>query len=174
MLVDPKDYAAYGLDPADASLERRLAAVELKLRKIANNGFNVRSARAEAASVGGDLAGRSPLWGAGDTVQVLSPDYNAGLYVVESVGEGGRTVFDRPLIDAPLNRAVLVRYPDDVVEGALGMLEYDRRMGGKSGIASESLSRRSVTYDKPSGDGARDGYPAEVTAFLRPYKRARC
>lgn len=174
MLIGPEEYAAYGLDPADASLERDLEAVEHKIRRIANNGFQVRSARAQSASVGGALAGRSPLWRAGDTVQVIAPDYNAGLYVVRALERDGRAVLDRPLNDAPLNRAVLVRYPPDVVKGALGVLDYDRRMSGKTGVASEALSRRSVTYDKPSGENARDGYPAEVTAFLRPYKRARC
>lgn len=174
MLIGLEDYAANGLDPADASLDRDLKAVEHKIRKIANNGFHVRSARVNAASEGGVLAGASPLWRAGDTVEVTAPDYNAGLYVVESVSEDGKPMLDRALMDAPLNRAVLVRYPPDVVKGALGMLEYDRRMAGKAGVASESLSRRSVTYDKPSGEGARDGYPAEMTAFLRPYKRARC
>lgn len=171
MLISPGEYAVYGLD---ASVGRDLEAVERKIRKIANNGFHVRSARVKAASEGGALAGASPLWRVGDTVEVVAPDYNAGLYVVESIAGDGRAVLDRGLLDAPLNRAVLVRYPPDVVKGAIGMLEYDRRMAGKTGVASESLSRRSVTYDKPSGEGARDGYPTEVTAFLRPYKRARC
>ena len=172
MLIPTEEYARYGLDATDAGLPKRLDAIEHTIRTVTRNRFQVRGARIEAASEGGVLLGAFPLIGVGDTVQLTCSAANDGLYVVRAVGEGIMR-FDRELADEPRNRVTLVRYPADVVMGAVGMLEYDLAAPKRNaGIASETLSRRSVTYRAPGAADSFAGYPLEVTAFLRPYMRA--
>lgn len=170
MLIKIEDYAKHGLD---ASAEPSLAAIEAKIRSCTGNSFQVRTARVEAQSVGGALYGASRYWRVGDTVHVSIPESNAGIYVVKAI-EDGKTTFDRELFDEPFNRATLVRYPSDVVGGAIGIYEYEKAMPkAKVAVASESLSRHSVTYRQVSAEDMFAGYPAEVTAFMKPYMRAR-
>ncbi|MEG0418554.1 hypothetical protein [Gordonibacter sp.] len=173
MLIPASEYVGYGLNPSDISLPRRLAGIEEKIRRATNNCFIMRTATCTGRSDGGSLEATCPNIKPGDTVEIESiGGLNDGLYVVAS-SEDGLMSFDRALLDAPANRATLVRYPPDVIEGALGMLDYDKRLAGKAGIASEGLSRHSVSYAQPSGESLYKGYPATVTAFLRPYVRAR-
>lgn len=170
MLVKTDDYPKYGLDQDDASVSGRLESIEHKIRACTNNGFQVRQARLEASSSNGTLDATSPYMGSGDTVEISASGVNDGLYVVSSVGTK-YTTLDASLLDAPFNRVTLVRYPPDVVAGAIGMLRYDERMAAKRGISSETLSRRSVSYLQQTGDNSIAGYPLDVTAFLKPYMR---
>lgn len=170
MLVKADDYPKHGLDVGDASVPGRLESIEHKIRACTNNGFQVRRARLEASSSNGTLDATSPHMRPGDTVEVSASGVNDGLYVVTSVGTK-YTTLDANLLDVPFNRVTLVRYPPDVVAGAVGMLRYDERMADKRGIASETLSRHSVSYAQPTGDGSIAGYPFDVTAFLKPYMR---
>lgn len=66
-----------------------------------------------------------------------------------------------------------VQYPMLVKMGAIDLLKYDTANKGKAmeDIASESISRHSVTYKDRSANV--DGYPKNLLAFLKPYKRAR-
>lgn len=171
MLISLDSYADYGLDPTNKESVRKLAAIESKIRRYTNNPFHVREARVETASREGALCSLSPYFREGDTVEITKSGLNDGLYVVVA-GEDGALKLDAELFDVPFNRVTLVRYPLDVIEGALGMYEYDQRMDNKRGIASESLSRHSVTYVQPSGTTSITGYPDDVTAFLKPYRRA--
>ena len=65
-----------------------------------------------------------------------------------------------------------IQYPADIKLGVVRLIEWDLTMREKSGIQSESISRHSVTYQAMSGQSADMGYPAHMTAFLRPYMRA--
>ena len=65
-------------------------------------------------------------------------------------------------------------YPPDVKLGAINLVKWelnDRR--DKAGIASETLSRHSVSYVNDSDSAAADSYPGSLLGFLKPYKRAR-
>lgn len=64
-------------------------------------------------------------------------------------------------------------YPFDVKMGAINMLKWDIEMREKVGVASETISRHSVTYVSVDGDNSDGGYPKAVLGFLKPYKRAR-
>lgn len=72
-------------------------------------------------------------------------------------------------------------YPSDVKHGVLELLRYDLRDGNeigissrsKMGVASESLSRRSVTYQSTNDDNFAMGYPKKMLGFLKPYICAR-
>lgn len=171
MLLAADQYAEYGLNPEDAALPKRLEAVESRIRAFTNNPFQVRAARFEAETKGGVLMGASPHIKAGDTVQVSRNSLNDGVYTVESV-EDGKTKLTVPLFDDDFNRVTLVRYPADVIEGAVGILKYEEaHPREKAGIASETLSRHSVSYAQIAQGGTFAGYPPEVMAFLKPHMR---
>ena len=70
--------------------------------------------------------------------------------------------------------------PPDVQMGIVNMIQYrlnvkKRIEQGKENIASETLSRHSVTYVSPD-DGSSDsvmGYPVSIMGFCKPYRRPR-
>ena len=62
-------------------------------------------------------------------------------------------------------------YPADVKMGVVNMLKWDAEK--KVGIASETISRHSVTYFNMDGDNSVMGYPKSLLGFLKPYIRAR-
>lgn len=72
-------------------------------------------------------------------------------------------------------------YPPDVKHGVLELLRYDLRSGSeigvssraKSGVASETLSRHSVTYHSANDDNFAMCYPKKMLGFLTPYICAR-
>lgn len=65
-------------------------------------------------------------------------------------------------------------WPADIKMGVVKLIEYD--LSGaveKAGIASETLSRHSVTYETRTAENTAMGYPLALTGFLKPYMRAR-
>ena len=67
----------------------------------------------------------------------------------------------------------LKEYPADVKMGAINMLKWDIESRDKIGVASETISRHSVTYVSVDGDNSTGGYPKAVMGFLKPYMKAR-
>lgn len=67
----------------------------------------------------------------------------------------------------------VVEFPPDVKMGAINLLKWEFNFRDKVGIASESISRHSVSYSGGSGSDSIGGYPAALTGFLRLYMRAR-
>ena len=172
MLLDVDKYESYGLNPTDTAIEKRLEAVESFIRRHTNNNFQVRGVRFEAKTSGGVLLGEHPHIKVGDTVQITQNDLNEGVYTVRAVKDGV-TALSSELFDTEFNRVTLVRYPEDVIRGAVGMIKYeDVRPKEKAGIASEALSRHSVSYAQMAEGNSLAGYPLEVISFLKPYMRA--
>lgn len=68
-------------------------------------------------------------------------------------------------------RTGLVSFPPDVKLGAINMIKWDLESRDKIGVASESISKHSVTYVNVDGDNTEGGYPKAVIGFLKPYKR---
>lgn len=66
----------------------------------------------------------------------------------------------------------LKSYPSDVRMGAINMMKYDNEYRDKAGIASETLSRHSVSYSG-IGSNASGGYPSGIISFLKPYYKGR-
>lgn len=64
-------------------------------------------------------------------------------------------------------------YPMDVKMGVVNLMKWELNSRDKVGIASESISRHSVTYFDLSGDNSIMGYPKALLGFLTPYKKAR-
>lgn len=71
----------------------------------------------------------------------------------------------------------VIKYPNDIKLGVLKLLEYDQSTSAKKareGIASETISRHSVSYSSAaSGTDSIAGYPAAMMGFLDPYRKAR-
>ena len=53
------------------------------------------------------------------------------------------------------------------------MIGYDIDNEGRDGVASESLSRHSVSYVALGSGNSIAGYPTHVTSFLKPYRRLK-
>ena len=64
-------------------------------------------------------------------------------------------------------------YPMDVKMGVVNLLKWELDMRDKVGVASESISRHSVTYVDQTGANTLMGYPVALMGFLKPYKKAR-
>lgn len=151
-------------------LEMELKAIEKAIRRHTNNNFQDQSVRIVCSSAGGVLQGTSPYLKVGDTVEV-SRSHNEGLYVITAID--GVITLDKPLYDEPYNMVTRVRYDEDIIAGALRMLDWKLKQGDKVGVQSESISRHSVTYFNMDGDNSVMGYPKSLLGFLKPYKCVR-
>lgn len=172
-----------GADPEE--VKRKILGIESAIRAHTNNNFIVRGARITAPSSDGLLRGTSPYIKGGDRVQIVRSgilddesglfvpnDMNAGLYDVVAV-ESGYVSLDETLYNADLNDVFLVRYPAAIVTGVLDLLKWEASGRDKVGIASENISRHSVSYYQFSDSEMLMGYPAAIMGFLKPYMKAR-
>ena len=64
-------------------------------------------------------------------------------------------------------------YPMDVKMGVINLMRWELSNRDKVGIASESISRHSVTYFDMTGENTAMGYPKALVGFLKPYMKAR-
>lgn len=65
------------------------------------------------------------------------------------------------------------QYPMDVKMGVVNLMKWENENREKVGVASESISRHSVTYFNMEGDNSIMGYPKSLMGFLKPYMKAR-
>lgn len=162
-------------DEADQALEARLQALELLIRAYTNNNFQKRSFRAVAVAMADNnqllLKGANPFK-TGDTLQVTESELNAGLVTVSTSSNDVITVKES-LYDESGVVITKVVYPADVKLGVANMLKWQLEKGDKVGVASETISRHSVTYFNMDGDNSTIGFPKAMTGFLRPYMKAR-
>lgn len=157
-------------DISDAILETKLQAIEGLIRSYTNNNFQRRGCRFSVASDTA-LLGVYERFNVSDTVQITESD-NSGLYIIKKITDG-KTILDRELFPSADNLVTLVKYPLDVIIGAVNMLKWDLDNRAKVGIQSETLSRHSVTYFNMDGENSLIGYPKSLTGFLKPYMKAR-
>lgn len=161
-------------DEADQALEARLQALELLIRAYTNNNFQKRAFRSVAVAMAGHnllVQGANPFK-TGDTLQITESELNDGLVTV-SVSSNGAITVNEELYDESGVVITKVVYPADVKLGVANMLKWQLENGDKVGVASETISRHSVTYFDMAGDNSTMGFPKSVLGFLRPYKRAR-
>ena len=67
----------------------------------------------------------------------------------------------------------LIVYPADVKMGVVNLLKWEFTSRDKAGVASETISRHSVTYRSDTETNYINGYPASLMGFLKPYMKAR-
>lgn len=154
-------------DIPEAILRRKIRAIEEAVRAYTNNPFIIQETKIEAKSEGGNLIAAPGLFAIGDSV-TIAYGINAGVYVVDSI-DGEKITLDKRLRNAD-NVAFLTIYPHSVTEGAISMLRYDIDIRPNAGIASETISRHSVSYESTTNVGGL-GYPSNIVGFLQPYRR---
>ena len=155
-------------DLPNDQLSTMCEGIEDFIRQYTNNNFTVKGITVDTPSVNGKLETVSPLMRVGDTVLISNSQYNDGVYtIVDTDG-----TLNKELLDSEYNKVTLVRYPNSIKLGVIKLIQYSVRMDSKVGIASESLSRHSVSYSQPTSD-AIGGYPASYMSFLKPYMKAR-
>lgn len=156
----------------DEKLERKLAAIEKTIRKYTNNEFKEFGCRTTADIVGSRFVCDAAMpFKIGDTVQVSQSTFNDGLYVITSANDSYLTVAE-DVTDETKVLVTKVHYPEDVVDCALNLLEWDIKNRSKVGIKSETLSRHSVTYEDSAS--MFNGYPKGILNSVTLYKKARC
>lgn len=160
----------------DQVLEGKLQALELLIRAYTNNNFQVRAFRAVAVAVaeGNTLLFNSPVpFKVGDTLQISESDFMQDeLVTVLSVDDSSITV-SGDLSDESGVVVTKVKYPMDVKMGIVNLMKWELNNREKVGVASESISRHSVTYVDQTGENTIMGYPVALMGFLKPYRKAR-
>lgn len=152
----------------DIILEDKLLAIESLIRAYTNNNFQNRKIRCESAIVDGVITAPSIYFRSGDTVQISNSELNDGLFVLQNDFSLSPLPYD-----CSENLITKVEYPNDVKMGAINLLKWDLDNRDKVGIASETISRHSVTYFNMDGDNSITGFPKSFMGFLEPYKKAR-
>ena len=163
-------------DETDQVLEGKLQALELLIRAYTNNNFQVRAFRAVAVAVseGNRLLFNSPIpFKAGDTLQITESDFMPGELVTVSAVEDSSITVIGELSDESGVVVTKVKYPTDIKMGIVNLMKWELDNREKVGVASESISRHSVTYVDQTGDNTVMGYPVALMGFLNPYRKAR-
>lgn len=145
-----------------------LTALESAVRQETHNTFTERHFCHKTAIQSSTMLTPSLRIHSGDTVQI--GDY---LY---TVGSGGTLSPEFP--DADCVEVHLVVYPPDVVMGCVDIMRYKLSKTAnsapeKAGIASETISRHSVTFSGEDAYSGVLGVPARLTKFLDRYRKAR-
>lgn len=162
-------------DDVDQVLEAKLQALELLIRAYTNNNFQKRAFRAVAVAVSdgnGLITTASNPFKPGDTLQITESEANEGLVTIKAVTNDAITVKE-DLIDESGIVVTKVVYPADVRMGCVNLMKWEMNNRDKVGIASETISRHSVTYFNMDGDNSLMGYPKSLLGFLKPYMKAR-
>lgn len=154
----------------ETQLTLRLLSVEQYIRNMTNNCFTVRGVDFEGVVENGAVTGSNPNIREGDRVEIAE-GVNSGLYDVQSVHDG-ITELDADLIDGETVKVRLVRYPADVVMGALNLIKWDEEHRHRMGLQAETLSRHTLSYDV-NADTKGQGYPRSMLGFLKGHKKAR-
>ena len=163
-------------DETDESLEAKLHALELLIRAYTNNNFQIRALRAVAVSMSEGnvlLCGSVAPFKAGDTLQISESDLMQDELVTVKSIEKGTVAVNEGIEDESGVVVTKVKYPQDVKMGVVNLMKWELDNREKVGIASESISRHSVTYFDQSAANTVMGYPVALLGFLKPYKRAR-
>lgn len=174
MILSVKEYLTFNPTDNVSSdvLEAKLRGIESAIRAYTNNNFQKRNIRFICPVVGNKLSLNTNLLKAGDTVQISASKYNDGVYDIISINDGLITLNENPE-DEDRVTVTKVVYPPDIKIGVVNLMKWDAESRDKIGIASETLSRHSVTYSDMTGANSILTFPAALTGFLEPYRKAR-
>ena len=157
----------------DEKIERKLKSIEQTIRAYTNNNFQDRDCRRTADIVSGFLYVEALTpFDVGDTVQISESQFNKGLFTV-AVSEDCYFTVEESIKDEKDVLVTKVHYPDDVIDCAINLLEWEVNNRGKVGVKSETLSRHSVTYFDLDSNNQVMGYPSSLLGCLKAYKKAR-
>lgn len=156
---------------SDAQLKMKLDAIENGIRAHTNNNFQERRIRFVAPADTSAILCTNPLLRVGDTVQI-SQSINDGLYLITAIDDKKITL-DKDLYPVRDNLVTKIEYGADIKQGVINLMQWETDMRGKVGVASETLSRYSVTYFSQDASNIIMGYPVALLGFLEPYYKAR-
>ena len=171
-------------DKTDEQIKSMLSAIESMIRHITNNNFQQRNRRSIGNINNGFLTVISPVFNAGETVQITESEFNDGVYVIESIDEDGNITLDpSDFINESDVLVTKIYYPPDVQMGVVEMLKWKLKNElqnsgdtSQSPVSSENLSRHSVSYQTDSSEydiDSRLGVPKKYISFLQAYEKAR-
>lgn len=183
MIISVKELKKYiTTDVADAALEFAIQALETSIREQTHNQFQNTRVRAKCEATERGLEVDLPRVAEGDTIQISQSKYNDGLYTVAGIYNGFIDV-DQELYPEAEVLVTKVEYPADVKMGVIEIMRWklqnqdkNNPVHSKNYIASESISRYSVTYSKDSTEEDIDekiGAPKKYTSFIKRYTKAR-
>ena len=156
----------------DSTLEMKLQALELLIRRYTNNKFQQKNIRFSASAKNGKLKLSTDMLNVGDTIEISQSKYNNGVFVIRSK-EGENINLSDILIGEDELLVTKIKYPYDVQMGVVNMMKWELENRDKVGVQSETISRHSVTYFNMDGDNSTMGFPKSLISFLTPYKKAR-
>lgn len=156
----------------EGTLRQKMSAIEAAIRGYTNNKFQNTKVRFESKSKENVLFSYNDNIKVGDTVEISQSISNNGLYVVTEIKDQN-TYVDSQLSENEYNLVTKIEYPDDIKSGGISMLKWNLDNADKIGIASESLSRHSVTYFSMDKTNTASGYPISIMGFCKPYMRAK-
>lgn len=158
----------------DEKIEMKLKAIEQTIRAYTNNNFQDRGRRVRASIRYGEIVSETLIpFAIDDTVQISGSRYNNGLFTVFSYDDHSFTVKE-DIMDEEDVLVTKIKYPEDVIDCCLNLLEWEKNNRAKVGIQSETLSRHSVTYFNQDAGNQVMGYPASLLGCLKAYRKARC
>lgn len=162
-------------DEEDQVLEAKLQALELLIRAHTNNNFQVRAFRAVAVAMPEHelLCSSNVPFKAGDTLHITESDFMPDMLVTVASVNGNTVTVKEDLYDESGVVITKVQYPADVKIGVANLLKWELDNRDKVGVASETISRHSVTYFNMDGDNSTMGFPKALMGFLKPYMKAR-
>lgn len=159
----------------DEKIDRKLKAIEQTIRAYTNNNFQDRGFRIYGCIRGGVFMSESLIpFDVDDTVQVSMSRFNGGLYTVAEIDGDTTFTVNEEIHDEDDVMITKIKYPADVIDCALNLLEWEVSNRGKVGIQSETLSRHSVTYFAQDSANQVMGYPVSLLGCLKAYRKARC
>lgn len=159
----------------DDLLKRKLSAIESTIRAYTYNNFQNRKVRAICTAKDNKLTYVKGNWlfRENDTIQLDDEGLNDGLQVVEEMTADDLTVSE---LLYPSEEVIVtkIQYPFEIVEGAINLLRWDVFERDKNeGVASESISRHSVSYVNYDASNTINGYPSKLFSFCTPYMRIK-
>lgn len=173
MIITVEELRHAGMTGSDAELKQKAKAAEQLVRDYTHNNFQHRGIR-YVANVEGDVITfpSSVLLKNGDTVEISRSQYNNGVYEIIRT-DGNTCQISDDLYKEDNVLVTLIKYPESVKNGVLGLVKWEKDNEGKAGIQSETISRHSVTYATLDDTNSAMGYPRAMMAFLDPYRKAR-
>lgn len=162
-------------DETDQVLEVRLQALEGIIREYTNNNFQARAFRAVAVAASDNslMINTTVPFAVGDTLQITESDLMPNSLVTIVSVDGNTVRVKEDLFDESGVVITKVKYPQDVKMGAVNLMKWELTQREKAGIASETISRHSVTYLSMEGENSVAGFPKSLMGFLKPYRKAR-
>ena len=154
------------------TLKQKMSAIEVAIKGYTNNKFQNKKVRFESESRDNVLFSYNDNIKPNDTIEISQSISNNGLYVVTEIKDKNIYV-DNQLSENEYNLVTKIEHPKDILEGSLSMLKWNLDNADKIGVASESLSRHSVTYFNMDKTNTVSGYPISIMGFCTPYMRAK-